>query len=122
MVKAPPVSYGGLKLAAKAPAPEAAPPAAVPAVIPAGQGAAPAGELVEYAPEPSRRRPIEAKADPTLVYMSPEAKLALKHFALARGPKVKVHDLLIEALEEWGERKGMHVTWRVPSARPRRAG
>ncbi|MFB0493692.1 hypothetical protein ABIE45_006348 [Methylobacterium sp. OAE515] len=110
MAKAPPVSYGALSLK----------PSEQPAEAERAKSIA-----AEDAPRP--KRPVETKADPTLVYMSPEAKLALKHFALARGPKVKVHDLLIEALEEWSGRKGVRdqagrpVEWRVPSNRVRRS-
>jgi hypothetical protein len=42
-----------------------------------------------------RRRPMEMKSDPTIVYLHPDGKYELKRYALARGPKVKVHDLLI---------------------------
>jgi len=34
---------------------------------------------------------------------------------------VKVHDLLLEALEEWAERHGITAPMRVPSERPRRS-
>ena len=111
MAKSPPLSYGALSLKPK------------PSEQPAAAEPAPAVSSEEVS---RPKRPVETKADPTLVYMSPEAKLALKHFALARGPKVKVHDLLIEALEEWSERKGLRdqagkpVEWRVPSNRVRR--
>ena len=68
----------------------------------------------------ARRRPMESKADPTIVYLHPDGKYELKRFALALGPKVKVHDLLIEAIEEWAQRKGISAPIRVPSERPRR--
>ena len=108
----PPVSYGNtVKLAppvAETAAVEASP--TVPAVAPpsasAGQGA--------------RRRPMESKADPTILYLHPDGKYELKRYALARGPKVKVHDLLLEALEEWAERHGITAPMRVPSERSRR--
>ena len=74
-------------------------------------------------PEPvavARRRPMESKADPTILYLHPDGKYELKRYALARGPKVKVHDLLLEAVEEWAQRHGIVAPFRVPSARPRR--
>ena len=99
----PPTSYGTqVKLKAPetlAPEPEAAP-----------QQAEPEG----------RRRPMETKSDPTIVYLHPDGKYELKRYALARGAKVKVHDLLIEAIEEWAERHGITGPFRVPSERPRR--
>jgi hypothetical protein len=109
----PPISYGNtVKLAppaAEAAAVEAPPtaPAVAPPLPPAGQG--------------TRRRPMESKADPTILYLHPDGKYELKRYALARGPKVKVHDLLLEALEEWAERHGITAPMRVPSERPRRS-
>ncbi len=67
-----------------------------------------------------RRRPMETKSDPTIVYLHPDGKYELKRYALARGPKVKVHDLLLEAIQEWAERKGLVGPFRVPSERPRK--
>jgi hypothetical protein len=115
MAKAPPVSYGGaVKLAPPVlaePLPEAvAPPSLV--EVPQGRG----GEGAYT----SRRRPLESKSDPTILYLHPEGKYELKRFALALGPKVKVHDLLMEAIEEWAQRKGIAAPMRVPSERPRR--
>jgi hypothetical protein len=79
-------------------------------------------EAEEPTPEPAaRRRPMETKSDPTIVYLHPDGKYELKRYALARGPKVKVHDLLIEAIQEWAERKGLAGPFRVPSERPRKS-
>jgi hypothetical protein len=114
----PPVSYGGaVKLApppSAEPAPAPAPAPAAPAAAPAPQGAGGEGAY------PARRRPMESKSDPTILYLHPEGKYELKRFALALGPKVKVHDLLMEAIEEWAQRKGITAPMRVPSERPRR--
>jgi len=63
---------------------------------------------------------METKSDPTIVYLHPDGKYELKRYALAKGPKVKVHDILIEAIEEWAERHGISSQFRVPSQRPRR--
>lgn len=80
-------------------------------------------------PEPSavphealagRRRPMESRSDPTVLYLHPDGKYELKRYALARGSKVKVHDLIMEAVEEWAERHGIVAPFRVPSERPRR--
>ena len=67
-----------------------------------------------------RRRPMESKSDPTVLYLHPDGKYELKRYALARGSKVKVHDLIMEAVEEWAERHGIVAPFRVPSERPRR--
>ena len=85
-------------------------------------------EAAIAAPEPTlpsverfgRRRPMEMKSDPTIIYLHPDGKYELKRYALARGAKVKVHDLLIEAIEEWAERHGISGPFRVPSERPRK--
>lgn len=69
---------------------------------------------------PARRRPMESKADPTIIYLHPEGKMSLKRFALGRGMKVRVHDLLMEAVEEWAAKRGVQGPFRVPSLKPRR--
>lgn len=110
----PPVSYGNtVKLTPHAAAPR--PEAAAPAPAAPSRAAPPAD-----AGQGARRRPMESKADPTILYLHPDGKYELKRYALARGPKVKVHDLLLEALEEWAERHGITAPMRVPSERPRR--
>ena len=84
------------------------------AAIAAPEATLPSAELL------GRRRPMEMKSDPTIIYLHPDGKYELKRYALARGPKVKVHDLLIEAIEEWAERHGISRPFRVPSERPRK--
>ena len=66
------------------------------------------------------RRPILEKSAPTLVYLHPAGKHQLRSYAVAQGLKVKVHDLMLEALEEWGEKRGLAGPWRVPTSKPRR--
>ena len=109
----PPVSYGNtVKLTP--PTPEAIPLDASTAVSKAPSlSASPAGQG-------ARRRPMESKSDPTILYLHPDGKYELKRYALARGPKVKVHDLLLEAVEEWAERHGITAPMRVPSERARK--
>jgi len=68
-----------------------------------------------------RRRPMESRSDPTVLYLHPDGKYELKRYALALGPKVKVHDLIMEALEEWAARHGITAPFRVPSERQRRS-
>jgi len=65
------------------------------------------------------RRPLEDKADPSVIYLHPAGKKSLRLYAVERG--VKVHDLLLEAIEGWAADKGLAGPWRVPSAAaPRR--
>lgn len=68
-----------------------------------------------------RRRPMESRSDPTVLYLHPDGKYELKRYALARGPKVKVHDLIMEAVEDWAQRHGITTPFRVPSEKPRRS-
>ncbi len=78
----------------------------------------------EHIEEPSTsirgrgRRPLEDAADPSVLYLHPAGKKALRLYAVERG--VKVHDLLIEAVEAWAEGKGLMGPWRVPSSGPPR--
>src|SRR5919199_782555 len=110
----PPVSYGNtVKLT-----PPSAEPPSVEATPPPAPSAVPTAEVA--AGQNARRRPMESRADPTILYLHPDGKYELKRYALARGPKVKVHDLLLEAVEEWAERHGITAPMRVPSERPRR--
>jgi hypothetical protein len=64
------------------------------------------------------RRPLEEVADPSVIYLHPSGKKALRLYAVERG--VKVHDLLLEAVETWAASKGLAGPWRVPSAGPPR--
>jgi len=54
-----------------------------------------------------------------VIYLHPAGKKSLRLYAVERG--VKVHDLLLEAIEGWAADKGLAGPWRVPSAAaPRR--
>jgi hypothetical protein len=64
------------------------------------------------------RRPLEEAADPSVLYLHPVGKKQLRLYAVERG--VKVHDLLLEAVEMWTASKGLAGPWRVPSAGPPR--
>jgi hypothetical protein len=64
------------------------------------------------------RRPLEDKSDPSVLYLHPAGKKALRLYAVEKG--CKVHDLLLEALEEWANARGLSGPWRVPSAGPAR--
>lgn len=108
----PPVSYGD-DLALPSAAPDPPPPSPAPSPAP------------EAAPEPTAgvktaRRPILDKSDPTIVYLDPRGKHQLRHYAVSQGLRVRVHDLLLEAIEEWAERRGLPGPFRSPNSRPRR--
>ena len=114
----PPVSYGNtVKLMSPAaPEPPKADPQAPPPEPAVRAEAASASQAT-----PTRRRPMESRSDPTVLYLHPDGKYELKRYALALGPKVKVHDLIMEAVEEWAARHGITAPFRVPSERPRRS-
>jgi hypothetical protein len=54
---------------------------------------------------------LKTRAAQTVLYLDPAASLALKRYALDQG--VKVHDLLLEAVQEWIDRKGIRAHARV---------
>jgi len=108
----PPLSYGD---DVALPGVVAREPVAIPLALPQDE----AGHKPAQPPEEGRR-PILDKSAPTLVYVHPVGKHQLRQYAVSQGLKTKVHDLMIEALEEWGERRGLVGPWRVPPSKPRR--
>ena len=73
---------------------------------------------LETVGEGRARRPLEDKSDPSVLYLHPAGKKALRLYAVEKG--CKVHDLLLEAVEEWANARGLSGPWRVPSAGPAR--
>lgn len=65
-------------------------------------------------PAPARApaRPIVGRSDPVLVYMHPDGKKQLKLFAVEQ--RMKVHDLMLQAVEEWAATRGLAGPFRVP--------
>ena len=115
----PPVSYGSAVKLTPSAVPE--PPKADPDQAPAAEPAVRAEVTSASQTVPTRRRPMESRSDPTVLYLHPDGKYELKRYALALGPKVKVHDLIMEAVEEWASRHGITAPFRVPSEKPRRS-
>lgn len=119
----PPVSYGD-DLEIQGAAGQTAEAPALPASErAAGRDRAPAAVEAATTVEENRgagRRPILDKSAPTLMYLHPAGKDQLRRYAVAQGLKVKVHDLLLEALEEWGAKRGLAGPWRVEPSKPRR--
>jgi hypothetical protein len=114
----PPISYGSAVKLTPSALPE--PPKADSDQAPASEPAATAEVTPPSQAIPVRRRPMESRSDPTVLYLHPDGKYELKRYALALGPKVKVHDLIMEAVEEWASRHGITAPFRVPSEKPRR--
>jgi hypothetical protein len=71
----------------------------------------------EQPPEP-RRQYMRDAAAPYTVYPHPEGAHALKLYAL--NERRKVHDLWMEAIEEWAVRHGITATFRVQTTEPKR--
>lgn len=107
-----PVSYAA-SLVVEPPKPPQQTPAS-PAAPAAAAGPVAEPELVQG----RGRRPLEDAADPSVLYLHPVGKKALRLYAVEKG--VKVHDLLLEAVEAWAAEKGLTGPWRVPSAGPPR--
>jgi hypothetical protein len=62
--------------------------------------------------QPNARSPrMRDLADQVVLYLNPAGHKELKRFAL--GADRKVHDLLIEALEEWATKRGIRERMRV---------
>lgn len=108
---AAPLSYAA-SLVVEPPAPPK------PAAAPATQPVSTAAEEAVGPGEGRGRRPLEEAADPSVLYLHPAGKKQLRLYAVECG--VKVHDLLLEAVEMWAASKGLAGPWRVPSSGPPR--
>jgi hypothetical protein len=66
-------------------------------------------------PTETSRRPgrttMREEAAPVTLYLHPDARKALKRYAFEQ--EVKVHDLLLEAVEEWFRSHGLREQVRV---------
>jgi len=65
-------------------------------------------QRAEDQPRPPRMRDL---ADQVVLYLNPAGHKELKRFAI--GADRKVHDLLIEAVEEWATKHGIREQIRV---------
>jgi len=83
-------------------------PVAYPSLTPAASPAPSSSPAVEHRARPPRMRDL---ADQVVLYLNPGGHKELKRFAL--GADRKVHDLLIEAVEEWATKRGIRAQMRV---------
>ncbi len=90
MAKKAPVTY-----------PSLTPPATAAPTVPVAAAA-------EHQARPPRMRDL---ADQVVLYLNPGGHKELKRYAL--GADRKVHDLLLEAVEEWAARRGIRGQMRV---------
>lgn len=102
MSKKPGPSYDSVTIAPKPM------PAPAQAVVPA---------TVQIALAPAKKL-MRDDAAPMTVYIHPDARKALKRYALEQ--EVKVHDLALEAIEDWFRAHGIDVTVRVQSEEARK--
>ena len=72
----------------------------------------PAQRFIERAaPTPGSKKKMRDDAAPVTLYLHPDARKALKRYALEQD--LKVHDLLLEAVEEWFRSHGLAERVRV---------
>jgi hypothetical protein len=71
--------------------------------------------LAQQAPQTLAQRParttMREEAAPVTLYLHPDARKALKRYAFEQD--VKVHDLLLEAVEDWFRNHGLREQVRV---------
>jgi hypothetical protein len=65
-------------------------------------------------PTPATKKTMRDDAAPVTLYLHPDARKALKRYALEQD--LKVHDLLLEAVEEWFRSHGLRERVRVQPA------
>lgn len=83
-----------------------------PSLTPAAP-ASPAAPPIERATAEQQTRPPRLRdlANQVVLYLNPAGHKELKRFAI--GADRKVHDLLIEAVEEWAAKRGIREQMRV---------
>lgn len=81
--------------------------------------AEPGGRTAEH-PVPLPNHPeahlVKQRAQQVMIYMRPEAHKALNRYALEQTTfrnKIKPHDLLVEAVQEWFDKHGLRERVRV---------
>ena len=105
--KSPTVSYAGLSLGTE------------PAAAPTAPSPEPTEVRGRRVPKAEGRTLKESSAH-LMLYLHPAAAKALKRYALDQN--VKVHDLLIEALENWFQAHGLKEPVRAETAVRRNPG
>jgi hypothetical protein len=94
-----------------------------------GEGATPAVPDAPLPQPPETSRPndpdahlVKNRAQQVIIYMRPEAHKALNRYALEQSTfknKIKPHDLLVEAVQEWFDRHGLREQVKVPAEKGR---
>jgi len=65
------------------------------------------------AARPAKPLRLPQRSRATTIYLHPKGKQALKIYPATQGDNTKVHDLLIQALEEWARARGINEPFRV---------
>jgi hypothetical protein len=78
---------------------------------PAGKEPAPAQHAIDKPTPAPPTKKMRDDAAPVTLYLHPDARKALKRYALEQD--LKVHDLLLEAVEEWFRSHGLGERVRV---------
>jgi len=86
--------------------------------VPAVTETRPAEAITVMPPRPAGRTLKEASA-PHMLYLHPAAAKALKRYAIDKNSKV--HDLLLEALEDWFRRHGLREPVRADTDKSRKS-
>ncbi|HUB50107.1 MAG TPA: hypothetical protein VMB73_34480 [Acetobacteraceae bacterium] len=107
MARKPPPSYANMTLA----------PAAAPTEVPPSAEAHPAAALLRRG---EGGRTLKEASAHLMLYVHPDAAKALKRYAVDQN--AKVHDLLLEAVEDWFRRHGLREPVRAETGRARSAG
>jgi hypothetical protein len=110
------LSYGVLNIGGE----EQEPPRAPETAEPGGQGA----ELPVPRPNHPEAHLVKQRAQQVMIYMRPEAHKALNRYALEQTTfrnKIKPHDLLVEAVQEWFDKHGLREQVRVEPEKGRGA-
>ncbi len=86
-------------------------PPSYPSLTPAAPAVPPMSAPTAAEPQPARSPRMRDRADQVVLYLNPPGHKELKRYAL--GADRKVHDLLLEAVEEWAAKRGIREQMRV---------
>jgi len=115
-----PLSYGVLNIGGEQ---QQAPPA--PEALPtAGPSSSPSAPSAEARPNHPDAHLVKQRAQQVMIYMRPEAHKALNRYALEQSTfrnKIKPHDLLVEAVQDWFDKRGLREQVRVEPEKGRGA-
>lgn len=106
MARKPPPSYPNMSLAPAEPSP-----------VPPQAEAAPATTSAAPRRRGEGGRTLKEASAHLMLYLHPDAAKALKRYAVDQN--AKVHDLLLEAVEDWFRRHGLREPVRAETSRAR---